>query len=104
MFIVTPNRFVRGLIIEPSEFIEFFTTRFCCEAFGIKDRPTPLVVGPVVRPSWAVAVEVSDQVWVVGQFSAMTSSNVVTPLLPVLTAEVKVHGVLFPLMRFHKRE
>ena len=104
MRVVTPNRVVRGLVIQPSEFHELLPTRVCCEAFRIKDRPAPLVVGSVVRPSWAVAVEVSDQVWIVGQFGAMRSSNVVTPLLPILAAEVEVHGVLFPLMRFHEGE
>ena len=100
MFVVTPDRIVGRLVIAVSQFGQFLATRFRFQAFRIKHRAAPGVVRSLVNPARAVAVEVTDQVRIIGQFRAVGSCDVIAPFLPALAAEVVVDSVLFPLMRF----
>ncbi len=102
MFIVSTDSVVGGFVILLRQRPQLVPTCFRLQFFRIKDGSPPLIFRPVMGLGRTIAIEVADQIRVVLQLGAVGTGNVIHPLSPIVAEEVEVHGMLFPLVRFHE--
>ena len=85
VLVVATDGVVRGLVVARCQFAQFSSPSFCLQSLRVKNWASPFVVGSIVSPRRAIAVEVTDEITFFGQFRAMRPCHVVDPLLPVFT-------------------